>query len=68
MTNKKARVQVVVFNAISNVFVKLNRRSHDKLMVMDGKFPERALVMTGGRNVYLSYYGIKAVGSPNPDT
>ena len=68
LTNKKARVQVVVFNAISNVFVKLNRRSHDKLMVMDGKFPERALVMTGGRNVSLSYYGIKADGSPNPDT
>ena len=68
LTNKKARVQVVVFKAISNVFVKLNRRSHDKLMVMDGKFPERALVMTGGRNVSLSYYGITADGSPNPDT
>jgi len=68
LTNKKARVQVVVFNAISNVLVNLNRRSHDKLMVMDGKFPERAIVMTGGRNVSLSYYGIKADGSPNPDT
>ena len=68
LTNKKARIQVVVFNAISNVFVKLNRRSHDKLLVIDGKFPDRAIVMTGGRNVSLSYYGIKADGSPNPDT
>ena len=68
LTNKKARIQVVVFNAVSNVFVKLNRRSHDKLMVVDGRFPERAMVMTGGRNVSLSYYGINADGSPNPDT
>jgi hypothetical protein len=59
---------VVVFNAVSNVFVKLNRRSHDKLLVVDGKFPELAMVMTGGRNVSLSYYGINADGSPNPDT
>lgn len=68
LTTKKARIQVVVFNAISNVFVKLNRRSHDKLLVVDGKFPDRAIVMTGGRNISLSYYGIKADGSPNPDT
>ncbi len=68
LTTKKARIQVVVFNAVSNVFVKLNRRSHDKLMVVDGKFPEHAMVMTGGRNVSLSYYGINADGSPNPDT
>jgi phosphatidylserine/phosphatidylglycerophosphate/cardiolipin synthase-like enzyme len=68
LTNKKARIQIVIFNAISNVFVKLNRRSHDKLLVIDGKFPDRAIVMTGGRNVSLSYYGIKADGSPNPDT
>jgi phosphatidylserine/phosphatidylglycerophosphate/cardiolipin synthase-like enzyme len=68
LTTKKARIQVVVFNAVSNVFVKLNRRSHDKLLVVDGKFPDRAMVMTGGRNVSLSYYGINADGSPNPDT
>ena len=68
LTNKRARIQVVVFNAVSNVFVKLNRRSHDKLLVVDGKFPELAMVMTGGRNVSLSYYGINADGSPNPDT
>lgn len=68
LTTKKARIQVVVFNALSKVFVRLNRRSHDKLLVVDGKFPERAMVMTGGRNVSLSYYGINADGSPNPDT
>jgi phosphatidylserine/phosphatidylglycerophosphate/cardiolipin synthase-like enzyme len=68
LTTKKARIQVVVFNAVSNVFVRLNRRSHDKLLVIDGRFPERAKVMTGGRNVSLAYYGINADGSPNPDT
>ena len=68
LTTKKARIQVVIFNSVSKVFVRLNRRSHDKLLVMDGKFPERAIVITGGRNVSLSYYGINADGSPNPDT
>ncbi len=68
LTTKKARAQVVVFNAVSNVFVRLNRRSHDKLLIVDGNFPRRAMVMTGGRNVSLSYYGINADGSPNPDT
>ena len=68
LTTKKARVQIVIFNAISNVFVNPNRRSHDKLMVVDGSFPERAIVMTGGRNISLSYYGINEDGSPKADT
>ena len=68
ITTKRARVQVVVFNAISKVFVRLNRRSHDKLLVVDGSFPDRAMVITGGRNISLSYYGINADGTPNPDT
>jgi phosphatidylserine/phosphatidylglycerophosphate/cardiolipin synthase-like enzyme len=68
ITTKKARVQVVIFNAISKLFVNMNRRSHDKLMVVDGRFPEKALAMTGGRNISLSYYGILADGSPNPGT
>lgn len=68
LTTKKARIQVVVFNAISNVFIRVNRRSHDKLLIVDGQFPEHAMVMTGGRNISLSYYGINADGSPNPDT
>jgi phosphatidylserine/phosphatidylglycerophosphate/cardiolipin synthase-like enzyme len=68
LTTRKARVQVVLFNALSKVFVRLNRRSHDKLLIVDGNFPDRAVIMTGGRNVSLSYYGIRADGSPNPDT
>ena len=68
LTTRRARVQVVIFNAISKLFVNMNRRSHDKLMIADGNFPDRALVMTGGRNISLSYYGIMADGSPNPDT
>lgn len=68
ITTQRARVQVVVFNAVSKVFVRLNRRSHDKMLVVDGSFPDLAKVMTGGRNVSLSYYGIQADGSPNPDT
>jgi putative cardiolipin synthase len=68
ITTQRAGVQVVVFNAVSKVFVRLNRRSHDKMLVVDGSFSDLAKVMTGGRNVSLPYYGIQADGSPNPDT
>jgi putative cardiolipin synthase len=64
----KARVQSVIFNAMSEIFVNHNRRSHDKLLVVDGRFSEKTAVMTGGRNMSLSYYGILPDGSPNPDT
>ena len=64
LTTKRARVQVLVFNALSKL--KINRRSHDKLLVVDGHFPDKAAVMTGGRNVSLDYYGIKADGSLDP--
>ncbi len=46
----------------------MNRRSHDKLLVLDGAFPGKAMVITGGRNISLSYYGLKADGSTDPDT
>ena len=65
-TARKARVQVVIVNAISRVFVPVNRRSHDKLLVMDGHARERAMVMTGGRNISVSYYGISDDGTPDP--
>jgi hypothetical protein len=65
-TARKARVQVVIVNAISRVFVPLNRRSHDKLLVVDGHARDRALVMTGGRNISVSYYGINDDGTPDP--
>jgi len=65
VTTKKARVQVVVFNAVSKL--RFNRRSHDKLLVVDGSFPDRAAVITGGRNISLDYYGINADGTPDLD-
>ncbi|AQA17344.1 hypothetical protein BST95_02970 [Halioglobus japonicus] len=68
MTTRRARIQVFLFNAPSKSPFTVNRRSHDKLMVVDGFVPEIAKVITGGRNVSLSYYGIKEDGSPNPDT
>ncbi|UCD67340.1 MAG: phospholipase [Betaproteobacteria bacterium] len=68
LTIYKARVQPVIFNAASKIFVNHNRRSHDKLLVIDGWFPEKAAVMTGGRNISLAYYGILPDGSHNPDT
>ncbi|WP_455374830.1 phospholipase D-like domain-containing protein [Kaarinaea lacus] len=66
LTGQKARVQVVIINAISNVFVRANRRAHDKIIVVDGHVREKALVMTGGRNISVSYYGIHDDGSPDP--
>jgi len=65
-TEYRARVQVVIFNALTSMSSWVNRRSHDKLLVVDGAFPGKAMVITGGRNVSLSYYGIKADGSEDP--
>jgi len=63
ISTKKARAQAAVFNAFSRIFTRFNRRSHDKLMVVDGHVPGKAIVMTGGRNISLAYYGIKADGT-----
>jgi len=65
LTTKKARVQVVIFNAFTKF--QFNRRSHDKLLVVDGSFPDKAAVMTGGRNISLDYYGINKDGSEDLD-
>jgi len=65
VTTKKARVQVVIFNAITKF--EFNRRSHDKLLVVDGSFLDKAAIMTGGRNISLDYYGINKDGSEDPD-
>jgi len=68
VTTRRARAQVVIFNALSNINVSMNRRSHDKLMVVDGHFPDKAFVMTGGRNISLDYYGLTQDGSIDPNT
>ena len=64
VTTKRARVQAVIFNAITKM--QFNRRSHDKILIVDGHIPAKAAVITGGRNISLDYYGIKADGSPDP--
>ena len=66
MSTRKARVQVVIFNALTK-FNNPNRRSHDKLLVKDGSFESKSAVITGGRNISEHYYGIHADGSHDPD-
>lgn len=66
LTTKKARVQVVIFNALTK-FNNPNRRSHDKLLVMDGRIEEKSAAITGGRNISEDYYGIRGDGTPDPD-
>lgn len=68
VSTRRARVQVFIFNAVTRSPFTINRRSHDKLMVVDGFVAEKAIVITGGRNISLAYYGILADGSANPDT
>ena len=66
LTTRKARVQVVIFNALSKLG-NPNRRSHDKLLVKDGSFEKKSAVMTGGRNISEDYYGIKGDGTQDPN-
>lgn len=63
LMTRKARAQPVIFNAISKVFVNHNRRSHDKLLITDGALPDKTWIITGGRNISLSYYGFRKDGS-----
>jgi putative cardiolipin synthase len=67
LTAIKARVQVVKFNALTNPVGRVNRRSHDKMLVTDGAFPDKAMVLTGGRNISTAYYGINENGTEDPD-
>jgi phosphatidylserine/phosphatidylglycerophosphate/cardiolipin synthase-like enzyme len=68
LTPHKARVQFVIINALTSWDSWSNRRSHDKLIVKDGSFPGKDMVMTGGRNISVDYYGINKDGSRNKDT
>ncbi|WP_418642204.1 phospholipase D family protein [Vibrio chaetopteri] len=61
-TTQKARVQAVVFNALTDSDSRWNRRSHDKLFIVDGFYNEYAYLITGGRNMSLHYYGIDSDG------
>jgi phosphatidylserine/phosphatidylglycerophosphate/cardiolipin synthase-like enzyme len=65
-TRQRARVQVVVFNALTNFSASPNRRSHDKLLITDGRFGEQAYLITGGRNIALDYYGLTEAGEFDP--
>jgi len=66
ITTRKARVQVMIFNSISKISTSPNRRSHDKLLIIDADFHDKAFMMTGGRNISLDYYGITAEGKYDP--
>ena len=65
-TIRKARVQVMIFNALSKLSTSPNRRSHDKILIKDGDFHDKALMITGGRNISLDYYGLTAEGGYDP--
>jgi len=66
LSTRKARVQVMIFNAITKISTSPNRRSHDKLLIIDADFHDKAYMMTGGRNISLDYYGITAEGEYDP--
>jgi phosphatidylserine/phosphatidylglycerophosphate/cardiolipin synthase-like enzyme len=66
LTTKKARVQIVIFNALTKPS-NPNRRSHDKLLVKDGSFENKSAMITGGRNISEDYYGIRGDGTADPD-
>lgn len=66
LTTRKARIQVIAFNAISKIG-RPNRRSHDKLLIKDGSFDSKFAVITGGRNISTDYYAITEEGLPDTD-
>lgn len=65
-TGRRARMQIVVINALTSAHGRINRRSHDKLFIVDGHAPADAVVITGGRNMSVDYYGILDDGSRDP--
>lgn len=65
---QKARVQFVIINSLMSRRSWSNRRSHDKLIIRDGHFAGKDMVMTGGRNISLDYYGLDENGAPNPNS
>ena len=68
LTDRRARIQVAIFNAVTNLQGSPNRRSHDKFLVKDGLFADKAFMMTGGRNISNEYYGFTEDGEIDPHT
>jgi hypothetical protein len=66
VSTRRARIQVAIFNALSNLSTSPNRRSHDKLLAVDARFGEAGYLMTGGRNISLDYYAVTAEGEADP--
>ncbi|MGR5258649.1 phospholipase D-like domain-containing protein [Vibrio astriarenae] len=66
VTEQRARIQIVIFNALTKWESSFNRRSHDKLLIADGAYPNRAALMTGGRNISVHYYGLTEEAEPDP--
>ncbi len=66
ISTRKARVQIMRFNVLSKISTSPNRRSHDKMLIMDADFHDKALMMTGGRNIALVYYGLSPEGEFDP--
>lgn len=64
----RARIQVALFNSLSKPGAKPNRRSHDKLLVIDGGITGKSYGITGGRNISKDYFGILQDGSYNPQS
>lgn len=62
-TRHKARIQFVIINALTDLKSNSNRRSHDKLIIKDGAFPGKDMIMTGGRNIALDYYALDEDGN-----
>ena len=57
VTTVRAKVQATIFNSLTRFSARINRRSHDKLLIVDGAYSNDAWVLTGGRNISNDYYG-----------
>ncbi len=45
-----------------------NRRMHDKIILIDGRIPEFAMGLIGGRNISINYYNIDKEGRAQNET
>jgi len=68
LTTTRATIQVVIFNSLTTIASRFNRRAHDKLIIADGTFSKKAILMLGGRNISNSYYGLDENLQPDYST